>query len=201
MATNMTLPCGDGMVNLRVGAIIMKNGKILMSGNSVVPDLMYTVGGRIQFGETAEEAVLREVYEETGVRLEIDRLGFIHESYFVGDMPVVHGKLVYEIAFYFYMKVPEDFEPVSSRFEEDGRVDYLKWIDPDGPERYFPDFFRTELKKPEAGVKHFLTDERGLPQRPDQGFTLKDMEAVRKCEYDWYDGGRASYFYSELDET
>ena len=63
MATNMTLPCGDGMVNLRVGAIIMKNGKILMSGNSVVPDLMYTVGGRIQFGETAEEAVLREVYE------------------------------------------------------------------------------------------------------------------------------------------
>ena len=164
MATNMTLPCGDGMVNLRVGAIIMKNGKILMSGNSVVPDLMYTVGGRIQFGETAEEAVLREVYEETGVRLEIDRLGFIHESYFVGDMPVVHGKLVYEIAFYFYMKVPEDFEPVSSRFEEDGRVDYLKWIDPDGPEHYFPDFVRTELKKPETGVKHFLTDERATPE-------------------------------------
>ena len=33
MATDMTVPCGDGFVNLRVGAIIQKDGKFLMVGN------------------------------------------------------------------------------------------------------------------------------------------------------------------------
>lgn len=33
-------------------------------------------------GETAEDAVVREVYEETGVRYEIDRLAVIHENFF-----------------------------------------------------------------------------------------------------------------------
>lgn len=29
--------------------------------------------------------------------------------------------------------------------------------------------------------------------------TLKDMEAVRKCEFEWYDGTGARYLYSDLD--
>ena len=41
-------------------------------------------------------------------------------------------------------EIREDLDFIRARFEEDGRVDYLKWIDPDGPEHYFPDFFRTE---------------------------------------------------------
>ena len=56
MPTDMTLPCDGGMVNLRVGAIIMKDGCFLMSSNPRDPYL-YSVGGRIQFGETSEEAV------------------------------------------------------------------------------------------------------------------------------------------------
>ena len=30
-------------------------------------------------------------------------------------------------------------------------------------------------------------------------FTMKDMEAVRLCEYEWYDGTDAPYLYSELE--
>lgn len=50
---DMCVPCGDGIINLRVGAIILKNGKILMAGNEKA-DYLYSVGGRIKFGETAE---------------------------------------------------------------------------------------------------------------------------------------------------
>ena len=64
----MTVKCDNGLINIRVGAIIMQNGKILMVGNRR-SDYYYSVGGRIKFGETAEEAVIREVQEETGVRL------------------------------------------------------------------------------------------------------------------------------------
>ena len=132
MKNDMTVPCGDGLINLRVGAIIMRDGKFLMVGNARA-DYLYSVGGRIQFGETAEEAVIREVQEETGVRMEIDRLGFIHENYFIGDAPSNLGKLIYEISFFFYMKAPEGFAPVSESFTEDNSPERLQWIAPDDP--------------------------------------------------------------------
>ena len=159
MGRDITVPCGDGLVNVRVGAVIMKDGQFLMVGNDR-SDYLYSVGGRVQFGETAEEAVIREVWEETGVRMEIDRLGFVHENYFYGDAPTNLGKLIYEISFFFYMKVPDGFSPVSGSFTEDGTRERLRWVTAGDPVRIYPDFFRTELACPAPGVKHFVTDER-----------------------------------------
>ncbi len=156
---DMCVPCEDGLLNIRVGAIIMKDGKILMVGNRR-NDYLYSVGGRIQFGETAEEAVVREVLEETDVKTEIDRLGFVHENYFYGDAPVNLGKLIYEISLFFYMKVPSDFAPSSERFAETHGKEYLKWVSLDENVKMYPEFFRTELKEPTAAVKYFVKDER-----------------------------------------
>ena len=108
MNKDMTVPIDDGFINIRVGAIIMKNGRFLMVGNER-SDYLYSVGGRMKFGETAEEAIIREVYEETGVKMEIDRLGFVHENYFYGDAPTNMGKLIYEISFFFLMNHIENW--------------------------------------------------------------------------------------------
>ena len=160
MKPDICVPCGEGLVNLRVGAIIIKDGKLLMVGNERA-DYLYSVGGRIKMGETAEDAVVREVFEETGVKLEVDRLGFVHENFFYGDAPSNLGKLIYEISFFFFMKVPENFKPLSCDFTEFGERENLRWISPDEGITYYPEFFRTELKKPFEGVKHIITDERG----------------------------------------
>ena len=160
MNRDMTVPCEDGLLNIRVGAIIMKNNKILMVGNKVRPEYLYSVGGRIKFGETSEEAIVREVFEETGVKLEVDRLGFIHENYFYGDAPMNNGKLIYEISFYYYMKVPDDFEPICMSLTEDDQEEFLCWISLDDSIKYYPEFFKKELMHPRNEVKHFLTDER-----------------------------------------
>ena len=159
MASDMTLPIDNGYVNVRVGAIIMQGDRFLMVGNDQSPYL-YSVGGRLHFGETAEEAVVREVFEETGIRMEIDRLGFVHENYFYGDSPSNLGKLIYEISFYFYMKVPHDFSPMSESFTEDNSKEHLKWVSLDEDIKMYPEFFRTELKHPTDTVKHFVSDER-----------------------------------------
>lgn len=159
MSQDLTLPAGEGFVNLRVGAIIEKKGKILMVGNDRV-NYCYSVGGRIQFGESAEQALRREVLEETGWDLEIDRLGFIHEDFFPSDSPGKLGKLIYEIAFYFYMKTPADFEPRSGSLTEDGQGERLEWISPDTEKTMYPAFFRTELRDPKPFVRHIVTDER-----------------------------------------
>lgn len=159
MNADMTVPCGGGLINIRAGAIIEKDGKFLMSGNER-SDYLYSVGGRLKFGETAEEAVKREVFEETGVHLEVDRLGFVQENYFIGDSPAKKGKEIYEISFYFYMKVPEDFEPACYSFTENNVHEFLKWVSSDTDEKIFPEFFRTELQNPQAGVRHLLKDDR-----------------------------------------
>ena len=166
MNPDMVCPCGDGYVNIRVGALIIKDGKLLLAGNPSV-DYLYTVGGRIKFGETAQQAVCREVREETGTDMEIDRLGFIQENYFMGDIPSRLGKEYYELAFYFYMKTPEDFEPAGMSFTEDGAQENLQWVSPDDPYPFYPEFCRTELVRdgryvvPEVRtVKHFFSDDR-----------------------------------------
>ena len=150
--------CG-GVVNIRVGAIILKDGKFLMVSHPAV-DYLYSVGGRIRFGETAAEAVVREVREETGRTLEIDRLGFVTEDFFLGDMPSHFGKLIYELGYYFYMKTPPDFEPVCGSFTEDGSEEYLVWVSPEEGRKMYPVFFNDELRCPEEAVKHFVTDQR-----------------------------------------
>lgn len=168
MEKDLTLLAEGGYLNIRVGAIIMRNGKVLMAGNEK-SDYLYSVGGRVKFGETAEEAVLREVYEETGVHLEIDRLGFVHENMFIGDSGRVDKLPVYEISFFFYMKAPEDFEPVCMSFAEGNSKEYLEWIALDDPRTFYPEFFRKELKHPTAGMKHIVTDEIGAQRRMEIG--------------------------------
>lgn len=95
--SDCTLPVDDGYVSIRVGAIIIKDGKVLMVKNER-QNYMYSVGGRVKFGETSIQAVEREVYEETGVHMEVG-----------------------------------------------------------SNEKYYPEFFRTELNNPCDGVKHIVT--------------------------------------------
>ena len=89
--------------------------------------------------------------------MEVDRLGFIHENFFPGDSNVKKGNIVHEISLFFYMKVPENFEPVCYSFTEDGDSEFLKWITVDEPQKFYPEFFRTELLNPSNTVKHYVT--------------------------------------------
>ena len=155
---DLTLPIDEGLLNIRIGAIIIRGHSFLMVGNNR-DDYLYSVGGRVKFTESTEQAVIREVFEETGVQMEIDRLGFIHENFFFGDSPASAGKLIHEFSFFYYMNTPEDFEPVFDHLS-DGEIDeYLIWITLDEKKRFYPKFFREELLHPSKNIKHFITKE------------------------------------------
>ena len=66
----------------RAAAIIVEDGCVLFAGNEL-EDYYYSIGGGVHMGETAEDAVKREVFEETGVAYDIDRLAVIHERLFM----------------------------------------------------------------------------------------------------------------------
>ncbi len=76
----------------------MENGCVLFAGNEL-EDYYYSIGGGVHHGETAEDAVKREVLEETGVPYEIDRLAVIHENFFTQSSGTLKGLNCHEISF------------------------------------------------------------------------------------------------------
>ena len=143
--------------SFRVGAVIIHNSNVLMVKNENYP-YYYPVGGGVQFGETSEEAVLREVWEETGVNLEIDRLIFIHENIFsatfVNDLPF------YELRLFYLMKTNDDIENIVCNSSGlDGGRETLHWLPVDKLSEYpaFPEFYKSELYDLPNKVKHFIT--------------------------------------------
>ena len=158
MGCDLTLETGGGVLNVRVGAIIVRDGRVLMV-RSAAGGYHYSVGGRVKMGETSEQAVRRETLEELGVSLETDRLGFVHETRFRAVLGDGKEHDVYEICFYYYMKVPEGFEPL--RRTVGGPADEpLEWVPFGTDGTVYPLFFKTELAAPAAGVRHIVTDER-----------------------------------------
>lgn len=97
---DLTFSVKQGIFNYRVGAVIIHDGKLLLMKNDEEP-YYYTVGGRVRFNETTEETVLREVREEIGIDLEIDRFLFFQEQFFDGKVTGTH---VHELGVYYLMK-------------------------------------------------------------------------------------------------
>lgn len=58
----------DNRLEFGVKALILRDNKFLvMHNNGVKADLWELPGGRMEFGETAEETLKREIMEETGL--------------------------------------------------------------------------------------------------------------------------------------
>lgn len=149
---DLTFRTEKGTFNFRVGAVIIHDGKLLLMNNGEEPYL-YTVGGRVQLHETTEEAVLREVKEELGVELEIDRFLFFQEQFFVGK---VTGEQIHELGAYYLMKDSQAVNHLNCRsVTARGLPEELVWIPLEEADRHYI--------VPES-IAERLTD---LPLRPE----------------------------------
>jgi 8-oxo-dGTP diphosphatase len=103
-------------------AVIEKDGKILMgnkaSGVGPYPNTWRIPGGGIEEGESPENAVKREVMEETGLRVDsVEKVG-VYEDH----EPDKNGEMTHYIFNVFKVEVSGK-ELVSEEFPE------LRWID------------------------------------------------------------------------
>ena len=94
---DVVLKTGNGRFNFRVCAIITNSGKLLAMRDENAP-YYYLPGGRVHLHETAETAVLRELNEELGISVEIVRLLWINQAFFVEE---VSNDRFHEICFYY----------------------------------------------------------------------------------------------------
>ncbi len=144
----------------RAAAIIIEDDCVLFAGNEK-EDYFYSIGGGVHMGETAEAAVLREVYEETGVHYEIDYLGVIHENFFRENSGTLQGLNYHEVSFYFMMK-PRGTKELRSNSYTMGVKEEMHWIPIKELDKYkaFPSFLKDYLSEEHQGIEHIVTDER-----------------------------------------
>ena len=89
--------------NYRVCAMMIHNGKILAMHDDRSP-YYYLPGGRVVIGETAENAVVREVQEELNITPKIVRPLWLNQAFFTEDVDNLH---YHELCIYFLMDVAD----------------------------------------------------------------------------------------------
>ncbi len=144
----------------RAAAIIIEDNCVLLAGNEN-EDYLYSVGGAVHMGETAEDAVKREVFEETGVQYEIDHLAVIHENFFNENSGSLNGLECHEICFYYMMK-PRGSKELNSNSYTQGVNESMHWISVEDLDKRkaFPSFLKDYLSRTHSGIEHIVTDER-----------------------------------------
>jgi ADP-ribose pyrophosphatase YjhB (NUDIX family) len=149
----------EGWFRYRSAAIIIEDGYVLMAKNDL-DDYYYSVGGAVKLHESAEEAVTREVLEETGIKYEIDRLAFIHENFFKGFNNDPDLKC-HEIAFYFLMKPRGNQNLNDNNYVYNGIRERMFWLPINKLNDYklFPLFFKDRLFDINNKVLHIKTEE------------------------------------------
>ena len=160
MEYNCGFTDGNKWFRYRAVAIIVENGKVFYAKNEM-DDYFYSIGGGVHMGETAQEAVEREVFEETGVQYEVDCLAVIHENFFYDSFGLQEKMDCHEIALYFIMK-PRGTTELNSKSYTRGIKETMHWLPISELEKYkaFPLFMKEYLQSEHNGVEHIVTDER-----------------------------------------
>ncbi len=116
-----------GRFNYRVCGVIVHNGRLLAMQDENSP-YYYLPGGRVQLGERAEEAILREIREELDIQGEIVRPLWLNQAFFTEDVTMLR---FHELCLYFLMDISKtDLLSRGDRFlgRETGHTHRFVWL-------------------------------------------------------------------------
>ena len=141
---------GNTVFGVRATALIVQNNQLLVTKEG---DYFYTIGGAIQVNESTEDAVVREVKEELGVKAQAGQLAFVVENRFEQD-----GVSYHNIEFHFLVDLLED-APLT--MQEDDKRQPCEWIDLDKLQniQLVPTFLKTALPDWDGQLRHIHLEE------------------------------------------
>ena len=137
---------GSEKFNYRVCAMLIHDGKILAMHDERSP-YFYLPGGRVHMGETAEQAVIREVEEELNITPKIVRPLWLNQAFFTEDVDHLN---YHEICIYFLMDITKTgLLEKGERFTlyEGHHVHDFEWLAFERlqNEYFYPTFLKSEI--------------------------------------------------------
>ncbi|MBR5278476.1 MAG: NUDIX domain-containing protein [Clostridia bacterium] len=143
---DIVLKYENSKFNYRVCAIMIYDGKILAMQDDRSP-YFYLPGGRVMMGETAENAVIREVQEELGITPEIIRPLWLNQAFFNEEVDHLN---YHELCIYFLMDISKtDLLSRGEKFvsNEGHRTHIFQWLEFEKlkDEYFYPLFLKKDI--------------------------------------------------------
>lgn len=98
----LTFEEGRNRFGYRVVGIALDGDRVLLQ-RTEKDDLWFLPGGRVEWLESSQDALVREMQEELGVEVQVERLLWVVENFFEYD-----SKSYHELGLYFLMSFPPD---------------------------------------------------------------------------------------------
>ncbi len=141
----------EGICHVRVAGILVREGRLLVQNDGSA----YAIpGGHLRFGETTEEALLREFQEEMGIDIVCRRLLWTEENFWQWGAKKTHN-----LGYYYLVELSEGCTApkAGARMKDNSSVcfDWLPTDSLDGGTIY-PEFLKTELCRLDGPPKHFI---------------------------------------------
>lgn len=140
----------------RTVAVAVNNGHALLH-RAKWEDFWSLPGGRVEMRETAAEAIVREMREEIGTHIHVERLLWVTESFFEYNKQTFH-----ELGFYYRITLPTDSPLLSTENpflgDESGIPLIYCWFPLDAlePLELYPAFLKTGLQRLPETIEHII---------------------------------------------
>lgn len=148
-----------GRFQFRAVGVAFKDNNVLI--HRVEKDDFWSLpGGRVEMFESSEDTLVREMKEELGVDIEIERLLWVSENFFEHENKVFH-----ELGFFYKMKLPENCPLFEHKGEFEGCEKEIKlifkWhpVDKLDDLELYPTFLKRTLMTESEGIEHIIETE------------------------------------------
>jgi ADP-ribose pyrophosphatase YjhB (NUDIX family) len=149
--------------DFRTAAVAIHRGHVLL--HRAEPDNFWALpGGRVELGENATVALVREMQEETRMAVRIERLVWVVENFFT-----LGGRRHHELGFYYLVALPPDDAKLKldAQFfgQEDGGPRLIfQWFPTDtlSAVRLYPSFLQTGLGVLPNSISHMVQNDRDI---------------------------------------
>lgn len=156
--TDLLFKTKDFVFSCRVAGILIHCGKVLLQ-KPTNDDGFAFPGGHVAFGETNEQALIREFEEEIGAKIRVGALRWVAEIFFPwGDKPC------HQLCLYYTVSLRDALTPRDGTFfareQLEGRSYALEfhWVPLDKIDSIslYPKNAAELLKRRGGGVRHFI---------------------------------------------